>query len=212
MSTPSELVTLHLPFAAYVARRYRHRGESHDDLTQVAYLALTEAAHRFDATRGSDFRAFAVVWIDGALRHHFRDHTWMVRPPRRLVALRAAVAERSGSPAAEVAAELGVSVDDVHRVRRLASAYVPVSLDAHPGGLDALPWSSAHVDPYEQVHDRVDLAPALRRLDARERRVVVRRFRDGWTQDEIARELGVSQMQVPRVLKRVVGVMGEALG
>jgi RNA polymerase sigma-B factor len=204
----ADAVVAAMPLAAHVARRYRHRGEALEELEQVAYLALAEAAHRFDPDRGHDFLAFAVVWVDGALRHHFRDRTWMVRPPRRLVEARPAVAaaaaravERRVPVTAYVAAATGLPADDVERVRRLGSAYAPFPIDQ-------VAWERPSArDPLDQVEDRLVLAPALRALEVRERRVVVRRFRDGWSQSEIARELGVSQMQVSRILRRALHSM-----
>ncbi len=210
------VVEVNMVVAAAIAARHRRRGISDDDLEQVAYLALVKAARRFDVETGHDFLTYAVPTIRGELRRYFRDHGWVVRPPRRLQELQgrilsaeAVLAPRLGrSPtAAEVAAHLDEPVRDVEDALVAEQCFSPAALDdllrsardlrpgSLPGGVD--PGVSA-------AEARVLLAPAVGRLSARDRLVLRLRFAEGWTQSEIAVELGVSQAQVSRILGRVL--------
>src|SRR5215208_6739828 len=85
------LVESHMGLADHLARRYAGRGESLEDLTQVAYLALVKAAHRYDANRGAEFATFATPTVLGEIKRHFRDKGWAIRVPRHLQELRLAL-------------------------------------------------------------------------------------------------------------------------
>ncbi|ABS02309.1 RNA polymerase, sigma 28 subunit, FliA/WhiG family [Kineococcus radiotolerans SRS30216 = ATCC BAA-149] len=198
-----DLVLEHLPLARSVAAHYRNRGEPYDDLVQVAYLGLVKAAQRFDPDTGHRFAAYAAPTITGEVRRHFRDHGWNVRPPRRLQELRARLlAEDADTPEEVLAQRLDATVAEVRAARQASNAYSAVSLDAAHGPED-VPLCELLADDADDTA-AVDDALTLRRitagLDERERRILHLRFYREATQSEIAAEIGVSQMQVSRLL------------
>ncbi|MDP3967798.1 MAG: sigma-70 family RNA polymerase sigma factor [Nocardioides sp.] len=212
-----EAVTLNLGVARSIAGRYYGRGISADDLDQVASLALVKAVRRFDPAASRDLLTYAVPTITGELKRHFRDHGWAVRPPRRVTDLlptvnRAVedlrdVHEREPRPS-EIAFATGLSIADVVEVLTSDGLFTLDSLDA-PTGVGEMGGS-----PYELVggpdpmfalcESMVDLERALHVLDARERLVVRLRYHDELSQGEIGRRLGVSQMQVSRILTKML--------
>ena len=205
-----------MPVARRLAQHYAGRGISASDLEQVAYLGLTAAARRFDPTRGGDFLAFAVPTIKGELRKSFRDLGWVVRPPRRLQELQAAAwaAEeellqefgRSPTPA-EIAAHLDADVDDVLEILSMDGCFAPSSLDMPLGDGDATTFADRQGGPdpgFRSSEARVALAPVVRHLSQRDRRILELRFFRGWTQKEIGEDIGVTQMQVSRLLSRIL--------
>ncbi|MHA6803867.1 SigB/SigF/SigG family RNA polymerase sigma factor [Salinifilum ghardaiensis] len=211
-----ELITEHLPLAEHLARRFRDRGESHDDLVQVANLALVKAVDRYEPDRSSDFVSFAVPTIMGELRRHFRDTGWSVRMPRRLQeryqqvskAISALSQQLGRAPApSEIAEHLGVELDDVHEGMQAGHAYRSSSLEAVLQGSDSLTVShTLGIEHREMsdVEDRAELRPLLRSLPERERRLIALRFLRGMTQSNIAQELGISQMHVSRLLTQAL--------
>jgi RNA polymerase sigma-B factor len=198
-----ELVLEHLPLARSVAAHYRNRGEPYDDLLQVAYLGLVKAAQRFDPAAGHRFAAYAGPTITGEVRRYFRDHGWNVRPPRRLQELRARLlAEDADTPEELLAQRLDATVAEVRAARQASNAYSAVSLDAAHGPEDT-PLSDLLADDGDDtavVDDLLTLRRATAGLDERDRRILHLRFYREATQSEIAAELGVSQMQVSRLL------------
>ncbi|MEO3936242.1 SigB/SigF/SigG family RNA polymerase sigma factor [Dermatophilaceae bacterium Soc4.6] len=209
------LVALHLPLADGIASRYSGRGIERDDLVQVARLGLLKAVHRFSAERGVIFPAFAMPTITGEVKRHFRDHGWAVRPPRRLQELHARVGpasrdleQRLHRPplAEELAAELEVAVGELQLALEAATGFTTLSFDHHPGD-DAPSLEQqlpAQDDEIGHVEDRVALHAAIGSLTPRERLVVSLRFDQDLTQSQIADRLGVSQMQVSRILTRLL--------
>ncbi|MGM1061227.1 SigB/SigF/SigG family RNA polymerase sigma factor [Saccharothrix sp. Mg75] len=213
------LVTEHLPLAEHIADRFAERGESVEDLRQVAAVGLINAVDRFDVTRGIDFLAFAVPTITGEVRRYLRDQGWAVRVPRRLKELCAAIdgarvelARRVGrTPTpSEVARHLGIELDEVYEGLHATSAYHLLSLDEH----DELTTTEGLVsdDPaLEVVELQHALDPMLRGLPKRERRIVVLRFFQNMTQSQIADSVGVSQMHVSRLLSRSLARLRDLL-
>ncbi|SHN39264.1 SigB/SigF/SigG family RNA polymerase sigma factor [Cryptosporangium aurantiacum] len=210
------LITAHAPLAANIARRFVNRGEPLEDLTQVATVGLIRAVDRFDPFRGVEFLGFAVPTVMGEVRRHFRDHGWAVRIPRRLMELhqliKSAVDELSrqgwAPTAGELATYLGVTKDDVLIGLEAANAYHFVPLDApvsadlgSPRLVDTLGADDPALDRLEDWHA---VLPALAALRPRERTMLALRFFDNQTQSQIAREIGVSQMQVSRLLGKVL--------
>jgi RNA polymerase sigma-B factor len=204
-----QLVTEHLPMARHIADRFAERGESVEDLRQVAALGLIHAVDRFDAGRGIDFLAFAVPTITGEVRRYLRDQGWAVRVPRRLKELCVSIdgahvelSRRTGrSPTpSEVARRLNVSVDEVYEGLHAMSAHHLLSLDEL--GADKLDGVVSDDPALEVVELQHALDPMLRGLPRRERRIVVLRFFRGMTQSQIADSVGVSQMHVSRLLSR----------
>jgi RNA polymerase sigma-B factor len=202
----NRLVTAYLPVAEHLAERFDERGESADDLRQVAVVGLIHAVDRFDVTRGSDFTSFAVPTILGELRRHFRDLSWSLRVPRRLKSLiesidaaSVALGQRLGrSPVpSEVAEHLAIGVDEVYEGLHARRAAEPDVLD------DVLAETVGAEDPaLEYVDNHEALKPMLRGLPERERRIVVLRFFANMSQSEIALRVGISQMHVSRLLAK----------
>jgi len=219
-----EVIRMHLDLAHAEAARYRSRGVPLDDLRQVAALALTKAARGYDVTTGHDFLAYAVPTIRGELRKHFRDHGWMIRPPRRIQELQARInaaeAELSyqlgRSPApAEIAAHLGEDTESVIEALASDGCFVPASLD-HPAGGDGS-TTLGELLPFEDNEHRASearlmLSPVLGQLAERDRRILNMRFYEGLTQREIAARIGVTQMQVSRLLTRILGQLRNSVG
>lgn len=200
--------------AKSVASRYRGRGIAMEDLEQVACLALVRAANRFDPEKADDFLTYAVPTIRGEIKRYFRDHGWVVRPPRRLQEVQALIQQtdvgqndgRAETPQ-DLAARLGVDVRDVSDALGAQGCFAPVSLDvpAHEGGD---PIGSTLVDDefdeHEAVEARVILRTLTKELKPRERLILYLRFVEGRTQKEIGEEIGVTQMQVSRLLNRIL--------
>jgi RNA polymerase sigma-B factor len=218
----AELVELNLGLCDALANRYANRGADRDDLVQVARVALFLAVRRFRPSEGRSFVAFAVPTITGELKRYFRDHCWMVRPPRRIQELRAR-ASREGQQleqklgrqvtTAELVDELGVDAGLVREATVADGSYRPWSLDAPvdaDSGTSFGATLSADGDT-DQLIDRLALQRALAGLSGRERLVLRWRFEEGCTQAEIGRRLGVSQMQVSRILRRSLGRAKDAL-
>ncbi|MDG3013834.1 RNA polymerase sigma factor SigF [Speluncibacter jeojiensis] len=212
------IIALALPLARNIARRFANRGEEFDDLYQVASLGLINAVDRFDPGRGREFAAFAVPTIMGEVRRHFRDRTWAVRVPRRLKDLSVnlnktteTLTQRLGrSPtAAELATELGTDVGEIIEALAASSAYQTRSLDTplaprEGGGVslgDTIASDDVELDKSEL---RLALRPLLEQLPPRERRMLTLRFFHDKSQSEIAREIGISQVQVSRVLSKTL--------
>jgi RNA polymerase sigma-B factor len=197
-----------------LAPRYRDQG----DLRQVGCIGLINAVHRFDAERGDDFLAFAVPTISGEIKRYLRDQGWFVRPPRRvqelrlaLVAAEAELAQRlQHEPStAEFAEQLHVDRRAVSEAVRTPTSLRPVSLDTAGVDDDATIGSTiGGVDPELDLVDvRIPVRRAIACLSERERRIVYLRFFEERTQSEIAADIGVTQMQVSRLLTRILATL-----
>ena len=206
-----EVVESHLPLAAYLARRFADRGQDGEDLAQVASEALCKAVDRFDAGRGVEFSTYAGQVICGELKRHLRDRGWAVRAPRRLQELylrlgwaTADLSQAYGrSPTvAELARETGTGEEDVVEALEAGQAYRFSSLDAPRGEEEAtIPAVLGHDDPdLAEAENRATLDALVTALPERERRIVHLRFFEGLTQAAIGAEVGLSQMQVSRLL------------
>jgi RNA polymerase sigma-B factor len=205
-----ERVHSHLGLAHQLARRFSNRGETHDDLVQVASLALVRAAERFDPDRGVMFSTFAAASIIGELKRHFRDRGWAVRAPRRLQEM---VLEIGGATdrlgqvlgraptVRELAQEIRASEADVLEALEAGQGYRTASLDARDREGQTMAESLGSEDSgFVGVENHSALAKAMGTLSPRDREIVQLRFVDGLTQSEIAARLGVSQMQISRLL------------
>lgn len=209
-----ELVTMHLPLVHHLARRYRDRGESVDDLVQVGTIGLIKAVDRFDTSRDVEFSTYATPTILGEVKRHFRDRTWAVRVPRRMQELQAQVTARSDelartlerSPTVrELAASLDVSEQDILDALEARHAYATDTIDGGDDGVSSVASSLGLDDPaFEAFDDRETLRPLIEELSDRERRIIQLRFFDHMTQTQIAEELGISQMHVSRLLARAL--------
>ncbi|MFC8532138.1 SigB/SigF/SigG family RNA polymerase sigma factor [Nocardia sp. NPDC057227] len=223
-----EIIARCLPLASHIARRFSGRGESFDDLLQIARLGLVLAVDRFDVERGSSFLSFAVPTVMGEVRRHFRDHTWSLRVPRRLkeIQLRIGPAVEALShslgrlpTAREIAADLELDLAEVTQAMVASNAYQTNSIDAasNDDGENtplALRDTLGREEPsYQLLEDAIAVRPLLAALPEREREVLVMRFFENRTQTQIAAHLGVSQMQVSRILTRTLAALrAQALG
>ena len=218
-----ELVEVHMGVAESIAARYRNRGLAEEDLQQVAYLALVRVAKTFDPNSGHDFMSYAVPSIRGEVRRHFRDHGWMVRPPRRVQetqgrirAVESALATKLGRPAtpAELASELGEPLEEVEEAMAASGCFTPASLDLTVGAGTTTSLGDQLGQDEEGMgaaEARVVLGPLVRRLNERERLILELRFFRPCTQQEIADEIGVTQMQVSRLLSGLMARLRDDL-
>jgi RNA polymerase sigma-B factor len=220
------VIAEYMSYARFVARRFRQRGEPPQDLEQVAYLGLVKAVDNFDPGYGTTFLTYATPIIAGEIKRHFRDTTWDLHVPRRMQELSATVraaqeelTQRLGTaPSAEdVAFFLDLPMDEVVDAYEAVAAYHTASLDvpvALPDGDGAtLGDLLGDEDPgIDLVVDREALKPLLERLSGREKRILLMRFFRNMSQAEIGSELGVSQMQVSRLLSQILGRLQEQLG
>jgi RNA polymerase sigma-B factor len=202
-----ELVEEHVAVAYALARRYLRPSVSLDDLRQVALVGLLKAVERFDPSRGVSFVSFAVPTITGELKRHFRDCSWDVRPPRRvseaLTGIRAAhdelAQDRARRPSVDdVAQRTGLAPELVVDAVRARQVYVKTGVPEDVGERHL-----RYVDRgFDRVDDRALIKQLLQPLPEREQIVIALTVLDELTQQEIARRLGVSQMQVSRLLRR----------
>jgi len=217
------IVEIQLPLVRYLARRFAGRTAPFEDLVQVGALGLIKAIERFDPTLGHEFSAYAGPTIVGEIKRHLRDTGWLLRVPRRAKELHAAVAraredlthELGRFPSiSEIAARVDASPDEVAETLDVVSAREGVPLDplvdpAEGGGAQRL--VAQEETGFGDAELRAVLQDALDLLSEQERRVVMLRFVGGHTQSEIAARIGVSQMQVSRLLSRSLARMREAL-
>jgi RNA polymerase sigma-B factor len=209
-----ELIARFLPLARKLARRYVQSSEPYDDLVQVASLGLVKAVERFDPDRGFAFTSFAVPTIVGELKRYFRDTGWAIHVDRgaqerarRINEARQAISARTGHPPRvdELAQYLEVSEEEVLDGLQVAEAYGTVSLDAPLVGEEEASRLDAIGDEDERlglVDDQTTIFAAAKHLPQREREILYLRFGEDLTQSEIAERVGVSQMQVSRLLRR----------
>lgn len=216
-----QLIMQHINLVRYLAAKFKNRGEPLDDLIQVGNIGLIKAIDRFDPSRGLEFTTFATPTIMGEIKRHFRDKGWSVRVPRRLQELSAKVnqvtdeltKELMHAPSVEeIADKLGVSVDEVLEAMESSSAYSSISLEVNPVGSDSdddaapsiLDRYATEDEDLAQSDDRMLLEDAIRDFSPKEQEVINMRFVEGLTQVEIAEKLGISQVQVSRMLRRTL--------
>lgn len=215
-----------LPLADHVASHFARRGEGLDDLIQVARLGLMNAINRFDPAKGPSFIGFAVPTMMGEVRRYFRDYSWGMRVPRRLRELHvqisrttADLSQRLGRAptAAELAQVLEVPHEEIVECLVARDAYRLDSLDA-PIGADSsgtprlVADSVGGIDPQiEHITNREALRVLIGSLPRREREVLRMRFFESMTQSQIAERIGVSQMQVSRILASTLRCLRDQL-
>jgi RNA polymerase sigma-B factor len=220
------LARRYMPLARKVARRYWNSSLSREDLTQVANLALVKAIDRFDPDRGRPFEAFAVPTILGELRRYFRDSSWAVHVARgaqeRSKAVQDAVellSREHGRPPTvqQLALYLEFSEEDVLDGLQVAHAYTATSLEAPAqNGEDEEATLACTLGDYDDGYEHVEtdmlIESALASLTDREQRLLQLRFVDELTQAQIGTQLGVSQMQVSRLLSATLAKLRESIG
>jgi RNA polymerase sigma-B factor len=212
------LVERYLPLARRLARRYQHTDEPIEDLIQVASIGLLKAVDRFDCTREVMFSSYAVPTILGELKRHFRDRTWSVRVPRDLQELalrvdqtvtRMSLGERRSPTVSEIARVVEASEEQVLEALEAMGAYRASSLDAPrsnreeetESAAEALGWND---HGFDRAEERATLEPLMGRISERERTVLRLRFAEDLTQAEIGERIGVSQMQVSRLIRQAL--------
>jgi RNA polymerase sigma-B factor len=218
----NELVEEHVRLAEFLARRFAHRGETADDLRQVALVGLLKAVERFEPDRGLQFSSFATPTITGELKRHFRDRGWAVRVPRRVQELHLELdrtinelSQELGRPPtpAEIAQRAGVLEEDVLESMEAGSLYRLASIDAGRPDDESATSPAQRLgeldDELLAVDDRVAVSEMLSVLPEREQNIVYLRFFEGLTQSEIAERVGISQMHVSRLLARSLETLGE---
>jgi len=212
-----DLIERFLPLARQLARRYQRAAEPLDDLVQVASIGLVKAVDRFDSARGVAFSSYAVPTILGELKRYFRDSGWAVHVPRgmqeRAMQVDRAIKELAGrlgrSPSVdEVAQHMHGSVEDVLGAMEAGQAYEAVSLDSERGkagepGAETVADGIGEADErFELVEYGASIAPAVKALSHRDRLILHLRFVEDMTQSQIADRIGVSQMQISRLIRR----------
>ncbi len=210
----NSIVEAATPLADRLARRFDHRGEPLDDLTQVARLGLVKAVDNYKPQRAAGFTRFAIPSILGELKRHFRDKGWMVRVPRHLQETRMAI----NKSATDLTQQLGrePTIDDYARKLSLSRAEVRAGMDC-TGAYDAVSLESpAHRDSSDELGDtighddkglelaetRLALLPLLNKLQPRERQILAMRYGQDLTQSQIAAKVHLSQMHVSRLLRQ----------
>jgi RNA polymerase sigma-B factor len=214
-----------LPLAHGIAHRYRRGEEPVEDLEQVATMGLIKALAAYDPARGTSFAAYAIPTMNGDLRRHYRDTGWAVHVPRgtQELALKVSKAEHEAASrtgrrptAAELADAFDTTVEAVVEARiasngmRAGSLDKPARADQPDGDTLAAVFASAGEDGFLSAEHRVTLEALTSRLSERDRQVLALRYAGDLSQSEIGRRVGVSQMQVSRILRRVLGEMQEA--
>ena len=212
------LVERFLPLARQLARRYQRPEEPFDDLFQVACLGLVKAIDRFDLTREVAFSSYAVPTILGEIKRYFRDRTWSVRVPRDLqeLALRVdrKVSElstdlRRQPTVTEIAEAVGIEEEDVLEALEASGAYRATSLSTPRGNDDEAGETLGDTvgtseEGFGLAESRATLEQLMRAVTPREREVLRLRFEEDLTQAEIGERIGVSQMQVSRIIRQSI--------
>jgi RNA polymerase sigma-B factor len=211
-----EIICAWLPMAERLAGRFRNRGESLEDLTQVAALGLVKAVDRYDPFRGNAFESYALPTVVGEVKRHFRDHMWSLHVPRRVQDLRnrvrfarqdlAQTIPGRAPTVAEIAEHAGMSEEEALMGFDALDSFTALSLDAElPGSQDgySLRDTLGTADPaIDVLVDREAVKPGLRQLPEREQNILYMRFFRDMTQSSIAERLGISQMHVSRLISR----------
>ncbi|KAA0017696.1 SigB/SigF/SigG family RNA polymerase sigma factor [Antrihabitans cavernicola] len=217
-----EIIRCALPLADNIALHFSNRGERSDDLLQVARVGLIHAIDRFDIARKSRFLPYAILTMMGEVRHHFRDRTWPLHVPRSVqdtvMQIRPVIAElsqrlgRAPTPR-EVANSCGIDYALVVDALAATNACHTLSVVNSTQGDDStmtLADTLGDVDPgYDVIDGCLTVKALTEQLPDRERQVLRLRFVDSMTQTQIATQIGISQMQVSRILRRTIDQLRE---
>ena len=211
------LVELNMALVRFAARRFASRSEPMEDILQVGTIGLIKAVDRFDPDREVEFATFALPTVIGEMKRFFRDTSWMVHVPRGMQELRLVLAKASDEleqlldrrpTPAELAAHLSIEEREVIEGMKAANAYAAQSLDVPTDGEEpAAVLGARHAveeKGFEAVLHLETLKPLVAALPERDRAVLSMRFGAEMTQSQIGEELGVSQMQVSRILTRIL--------
>jgi RNA polymerase sigma-B factor len=218
LAAREESITRYLPLVKSLARRFASRGQSVEDLIQVGSIGLIKAIDRFDLDRGVELSTYATPTILGEIKRYFRDKGWAVKVPRALQDLNVRLnrimeqltVELKRSPTiAELAVAAGVTEEEVVEALESGRAYSSVSIYSSGSAddeesLELLDVLGAEEEAYEVFEQRRVLAPAMERLDPRERLILHLRFFEGMTQTQVAARIGISQMHVSRLIRKSI--------
>ncbi|WP_051945668.1 SigB/SigF/SigG family RNA polymerase sigma factor [Streptacidiphilus rugosus] len=218
------LIELNVALVRATVSHYRHRSEPNDDLIQVGIVGLIKAINRFDPDRGLEFATYALPTIDGELKRFFRDTSWAVRVPRRLQEMRLRVARAKDDLQQQLGREpsdtelgerIGTTVALIAEARIATNAYSAGTLEHPTDGEERegpLSRRLGYTDHgLESVETREVLRPAIAALSERDRAILALRFTGELSQAQIGAELGISQMQVSRLLARILDRLRTAL-
>jgi RNA polymerase sigma-B factor len=212
-----QLIEQYMSLVRSLARRYSYRGEQLEDLVQIGAIGLIKAIDRFDIDRGVELTTYATPNIIGEIKRHFRDKGWSVRVPRGLQELNVQLSriveeltvQLGRSPTiSELSEASGAEEEEVLEALESGRAYTSLSLSGGGGGgddddsLDPMETLGEEEPRYEISEEWAVIAPGLRALDDRERKILHLRFFQGLTQSQIAQTVGISQMHVSRLIRR----------
>ena len=227
-STKAELIKAHMPLVCRIARHYSQQVRGHyDDLVQVGSVGLLHAIERYDDSRAASIKTYASHLISSEIRHNLRDHVAVVKLPRDLQELLPKIRQAEQAlrqdlgrePALEeLAGYLDVPLKKLHEAQQMERNYNPMSLEqeAYQNTGSRMTLGEQLEDPeFQSFHlaqeDRILLQDALHKVKAQSRQIIEFAFYEDLTQTEIARQLGISQMQVSRRLKKALGELWETL-
>ncbi|MEV5321752.1 SigB/SigF/SigG family RNA polymerase sigma factor [Streptomyces sp. NPDC052687] len=214
------LIEMNMSLVRYAAGRFRSRGaDEMEDIVQVGMIGLIKAIDRFELSRGAEFTSFAVPYIVGEIKRFFRDTTWAVHVPRRLQEARVQLARANEElrsrlgrkPTTKELSELMCLPEhEVVEAQLASNGYNSASLDAAISGSedgeavlqDFIGNEDAALELVEDFHA---LAPLIAGLEERDRKIIHWRFVEELSQAEIGARLGISQMQVSRLIRRLLG-------
>jgi RNA polymerase sigma-B factor len=212
-----EVIILNQCVAEAVANRYRGRGVAEEDLHQSAFEGLVKAVHKFDPSVRPDLLTYAVPSIRGEVQRWFRDHGWMVRPPRNLQELQWRInrsvehlSTSKGRPPSddELSQDVGCSLAELRETLQSYGCFRPQSLDSPVGNQAGMTLGERLVSTDDSdtaaAEARVMLRSVLPSLPEQERTILYLRFFEDLTQREIGARLGVTQMHVSRVLEKII--------
>jgi|SRR5579872_25205 len=220
-----ELINGHINLVRFLAGKFANRGEPLEDLVQIGVLALIKAVDRFDVTRNVDFTTYATPTILGEIKRHFRDKGWAMRVPRRFQDLNIAITraidrlsielERVPS-VADIALDLGVMEEEVLEAQEFGQVYHLRSIDSElspgEGPSNTLQDVCGAADSgFEIIDDRLSIDRAISSLTKREQLVLRLHFYHNMRQSDIARRIGISQMQVSRIQTKALFKLRVAL-
>ncbi|KXZ40772.1 RNA polymerase, sigma 37 subunit, RpsB/SigB [Alkalithermobacter thermoalcaliphilus JW-YL-7 = DSM 7308] len=218
----NELIKRYIYIAEIISKKYANKGIDYEDIYQVATLGLIYAVERFDLDKGYEFSSFATPTIIGEIKKYFRDKGWIVRIPRRIQELSKKVNDakayleqknKSTPKVSDIAEHIGCTEEEVLEVLDSSYVYAMKSLDSSYESekddkevkiSDTIGYDDSG---FELVENRDLLQKLLNKLDDFEKKIILQRFVEGRTQSEIAKEMGVSQMTISRMEKKILAKM-----
>ena len=221
-----KLIEMHTHLVPFFVKRFSNKSEMHEDIGQVATLGLINAVDRFDPDKGVEFNTFATITILGEIKRFFRDKTWSIKVPRRIKdinihinrAVEQLTKELDRPPSYEdIAKYTGYSVEEIIEAHEALQSYNVVSLDKEidsssgEGSTTLADMVGTFDRKIEMLSDRLSLQTSLKQLKDDEKFVIFNRYFKNLSQAQIARVMGVSQMQVSRLQAQALQKMKRIL-